>query len=215
MILLYLIYIYLIYFFINIILKNYTMNKSLLKNKLTNKIKKIKKKCNNLIYQPSIWNQNNNNIKQYNNCYAYAMRDLLYNRDKKPQPGDKCKNKVNLKIDNNYSCDNIISNIKCDYPYDILETDHNNNCPCDYYKVSLFLDNSKPNKDYHFYRKDNQYWSHKPGNSEATNLDASNKLINDPYTADRNYKNTKNKNNYTIPCKNFCKKKNINIYLDK
>ena len=98
MILLYLIFIYLIYHFINVIFKIYTKNKSLLKNKLNNKIKQIKLKCNNLNYQPLIWNQRNNNIRQYNNCYAYAMRDLLYNRDKKPQPGDKCTNKVSLKI---------------------------------------------------------------------------------------------------------------------
>ena len=202
----FLLYLFIIYLLYKLLIVYY--NKKNIK-------KNIKKNCNKINYQPRIWNQYNNNIKKYNNCYAYAMRNLLYNRDSKPQPGDgvNCNNKKNMLVNGNYSCDNILHNIKCDYPNDILDL-KNNTCPCNYYKVALFLDNSKPNKDYHFYRQDNNTWSHKAGNSAATNLDASNKLILDPYKADRNYIHSKNKNNYTIPCKTFCKKKNINIYLD-
>jgi hypothetical protein len=208
------IFLYLVYVIITFIKKK-LKNNNINNNNNTTNINTINNNCNNLNFLPNIWNQLKNNIKKYNNCYAYAMRNLLYNRKSKPQPGDNCTNKLNLKVNKNYSCNNIIHNIKCDYPYDILELNNNNDkCPCNYYKVALFIDNSNPNKDYHFYRQDNKYWSHKPGNTTVTNLDASNQIINNPYTADRNYKNSKNKNNYTIPCKSFCKKKNTNIYLD-
>ncbi len=212
MILLYILLIYLLYQIINFIRIKYIKQN----NNENNNENNNKNNCNNLNYLPHQWNQMNNNIKKYNNCYAYSMRDLLYNRNSKPQPGDKCADKLNLKINKKYSCNNIMHNIKCDYPYDILELKNNDDdCPCDYYKIALFLDNSEPKVDYHFYRKDGTYWSHKPGNTDAVNYDASNKIITNPYNADRNYKNSKNKNNYTIPCKSFCKKKNINIYLDK
>ncbi|TXI51094.1 MAG: LamG domain-containing protein [Lysobacter sp.] len=43
-----------------------------------------------------------------------------------------------------------------------------------------------PGIDYHWYRLDtNGYWTHKPGGTEATNLDNANNPILDPRTADR------------------------------
>ncbi len=53
------------------------------------------------------------------------------------------------------------------------------------HKVFLVVD---PGNDYHWYRLDsNGLWSHKPGSTKVTNLDASGRLITNPETADRNY----------------------------
>lgn len=43
-----------------------------------------------------------------------------------------------------------------------------------------------PGSDFHWYRKgQNGYWTHKPGGTQATNLDNSGKVITDPRTANR------------------------------
>lgn len=45
-----------------------------------------------------------------------------------------------------------------------------------------------PADDYHFYRQDsNGYWSHKPGATEVTHLDATKRPIYDPQLASRDY----------------------------
>lgn len=46
-----------------------------------------------------------------------------------------------------------------------------------------------PGVDYHWYRLDkaNGKWTHKPGGTAATDLDAGNNLISNPLTANRNY----------------------------
>lgn len=55
------------------------------------------------------------------------------------------------------------------------------------YLVALVLE-SETDGDYHWYRQDEDgYWSHKPGQTEVTNLDASGNLITNPETADRDY----------------------------
>jgi hypothetical protein len=47
-----------------------------------------------------------------------------------------------------------------------------------YYLIALVV---AKGKDYHWYRQDDSgYWSHKPGHTKATNLDASGKVIVDP-----------------------------------
>ena len=37
--------------------------------------------CKQPIFQPKKWNKKINNIQEYNNCYAYALRDYELNRD--------------------------------------------------------------------------------------------------------------------------------------
>ena len=57
-----------------------------------------------------------------------------------------------------------------------------------FYKSFITVANKGPDTDYHFYRQDNnKYWSHKPGRTAVTNLDASKKLIKNPYLANRKY----------------------------
>lgn len=51
--------------------------------------------------------------------------------------------------------------------------------------------------DYHWYRQNsNGTWSHKTGDQKVTNLDASDGLIYDPETADRDYRDKGGGNYY-------------------
>jgi len=168
--------------------------------------------CNLPIFQPKEWNKKIDNIQKYNNCYAYAMRDLELNREKKPQPGDKSN--IDRVKNDEYTCDNFKTNIMSDYPT-IYDINNESNCICDYYKVALFLDDSEPNKDYHFYRQDKDLtWSHKPGNGKAINIDASDNIIYNPLESDRYFKNSKYKNNYKNHCGYFCVPYEYNNILD-
>ena len=59
---------------------------------------------------------------------------------------------------------------------------------CFQHKIALALDIKSDDQDYHFYRLDNNgTWSHKPGSTNATNLDANGDIIIDPQKADRDY----------------------------
>jgi len=54
-----------------------------------------------------------------------------------------------------------------------------------YYLVALVM---APGVDYHWYRQDsNGMWSHKPGNTASTNIDASGLPITNPENANRDY----------------------------
>lgn len=65
------------------------------------------------------------------------------------------------------------------------ESDAQSVCPDGTYKVALVVD---PGVDYHRYRQNpDGTWSHKPGHSEVTNVDASGNPVYDPSTADRDY----------------------------
>lgn len=156
-------------------------------------------KCRKSLFLPSKWNQPN--TKKYNNCYAYALQDLKLNRKKKPQPGELCK--LNKLKTNDFSCDKLVERVLCDYPNDIYKINKGESCPCNEYEVSLFLDNTNNNKDYHFYKKNsNGFWTHKQGSLAVTNVDADNNLIKDPLKSNRKYK----KHNYFEHCSNFCRK---------
>jgi hypothetical protein len=61
-------------------------------------------------------------------------------------------------------------------------------CPDDKVLVALFVDPDDPMRDYHWYRQDSDgMWSHKPGGTQATNLDQSGNPITNPETADRTH----------------------------
>lgn len=58
-------------------------------------------------------------------------------------------------------------------------------CPKGMTKIGAVTDEDE---DYHFYRQDsNGYWSHKPGATDVTHLDATKRLIYDPQLARRKY----------------------------
>jgi hypothetical protein len=76
-------------------------------------------------------------------------------------------------------------------------------CPSGYHKVMLVI---APGVDYHWYRQDTDgKWSHKPGITPITNLDASGKPIADPAKADRDYSSQEGPN-YTDVCGVLCAK---------
>lgn len=82
------------------------------------------------------------------------------------------------------------------------------------YKVALVIDNQykygdKYKYDYHWYRQNSDgTWSHKPGTTPVTNLDASKNIIMDPLECDRNVEDGLNYNYFVgyyaiIPLNNY------------
>src|SRR5207253_8841414 len=81
------------------------------------------------VYNPNLWNQPN--TRKYNNCYAYAFRNLEYNRDHKPQPGET----KGYSLPKPYSCNDLLEAIRLDHPDTYFESDPHKKCQCDYRKI--------------------------------------------------------------------------------
>ena len=148
-------------------------------------------------YNPKKWNTNPR-IKDSHNCYAYALNSFVASRTNKPQPGYFAKYPH---ISNgNYTCEPFIKRLRKDIP-SIYDTTFKGKCKKGFYKIYMAVTKDSPDTDYHFYRQDsNSYWSHKPGRTDITNLDASGKLIKNPDTANRKYTYY----NYGSGCGFFC-----------
>ena len=139
------------------------------------------------------------------NCFAYAL-DYVDIPDKEKCNKDGCDvpfhqpgrasgypkwSKVKGK-----RCPDLLGRLKGDIP-NIERTTFTRKCKNGFYKVALVID---PINDYHFYRQDsNGMWSHKPGGTKVTRLDASKRPINNPELADRDYKK-----NSDLDYKKFC-----------
>lgn len=108
-----------------------------------------------------------------NNCYNYATN---YRTDTFAQPG-----RASAAMYDSLTGDSVKAGAIKD---DLIDSpDANNKCPDEGHLVALVI---WPGVDYHWYRKGrNKYWSHKPGSTNATNLDNSGVAISDPRTADR------------------------------
>tara|TARA_Y100001980_G_C14556542_1_gene348486 strand:- start:12572 stop:13315 length:744 start_codon:yes stop_codon:yes gene_type:complete len=146
---------------------------------------KFNKLCSFPNWKPELWNENvPDNIKDYTNCYSYALNRVEFNINDKLQPGELSGGKYD-----NMDCNTILNHIKKDLNRnDIKKSSNSEKLDCLHYKIALAIDKEHDEPDYHFYREDNDgSWSHKPGGNKATNLDASDNLINDPYSADRDY----------------------------
>ena len=143
-----------------------------------------------LKYDPKSWN-NNYDIKSTHNCYTYALGKIVPGLDSKAQPGYASGyNHIN---NDNFNCKSFKERLKKDSPGSYLEK-FDNSCLPGFYKVFLALD---PKNDYHWWRQDNnKYWSHKPGSTNVTNLDASGKKIKNPLVSNRKFKHR----NYYEPC---------------
>lgn len=147
-------------------------------------------------FSPKTWNLKDN-IKLNHNCFSYAINALHSKRKGKPQPG--YFSGFNGVSDTNYKCDNFYKRLIRDIPSMYLES-FNKPCKPGFFKVFFALD-PKSDPDYHFYRQDDTgYWSHKPGRTEITDIDASKKKIINPKKANRSYDFYK----YTTPCFYFC-----------
>ncbi len=128
-------------------------------------------------YDPGYWNRPD--IKGSTNCYAYAANDPDGHPAGKPQPGEHSGHPMT-----EVNCASVGLAAVSD---GMIPGNDPPNPPPGYYAVALVMD---PGVDYHWYRQDKfGLWSHKPGNGEATDVDASDLplLITDPKAVNRNY----------------------------
>jgi hypothetical protein len=124
------------------------------------------------LYEPSWWNDGGQK-QLHNNCYNYACN---YRTDTFAQPGRAAAAM--------YTALTCVA-VKPAAVKDALEDQPgaNNKCPEEGHLVALVI---APGIDFHWYRKGrNGYWTHKPGGTQATNVDNSGHLIADPRTANR------------------------------
>jgi hypothetical protein len=123
-------------------------------------------------WNPGKWNKPP--TQKLNNCYNYAC-DLPNNTFAVPGFGAGY-------VITAISCAEVIRGAVKD---GLSEIDCDRHCPSGCWKVALAV---ALNDDFHWYRQDdNDLWSHKPGQTAATNLDASGNPITDPRTADLDY----------------------------
>ena len=148
-------------------------------------------------YSPNRWNQAG--IRESHNCLAYAFNDYDPYRRQFPHPG--VKGGMERPVGADFFCPKMNQRLMRDNP-DLKVVSHNQTCPSGTNKVAMFVD---PGTDYHFYRQDsNGYWSHKPGERKATNLDESGRRIRDPVRSDR--RDEVERLDYSDHCMTFCVK---------
>jgi hypothetical protein len=138
-------------------------------------------------YEPAVWNSNPT-VQRWNNCYNYGC-DKQTNTF--AQPGFAHGIVLNWPAD--MACEPVTRGAIAD---GLTPVNCDEGCGCSecHHQVALVI---APGWDYHWYRKDRDgRWSHKPGETPATNLDSANHLITDPRTADRGP--------YTVFCGCFC-----------
>jgi hypothetical protein len=124
------------------------------------------------LWEPSWWNDAGQ-VQWNNNCYNYATN---YRSDSYAQPG-----LANGAMYTSITCSAVSAGAIADALIDAPSA--NNRCPREGHLVALVVG---PGFDFHWYRKGrNGYWTHKPGGTQATQLDNSGNLISDPRTADR------------------------------
>ena len=157
-------------------------------------------------YNPGMWNDSFH-IRR-NNCYAYAC-DILCSpvNETKQQPG-----RASGDYPNPFTCTDIGNAAMSDG----LTAGVEKQCSGCTHLVALVIapggsSGSKPMiSDYHWYRlDDNGHWSHKPGWTPATKLDASDNTIPNPETADRYYEGEDYILDYSIFCTYYCVDKDV------
>jgi hypothetical protein len=148
------------------------------------------------VYNPAKWNTRPK-IKQSHNCYAYVLNKIAPRLKGKPQPGYFAGYDQLQFAD--YNCQTFLKRLKKDNPL-LYKTTFKRPCKKGFHKGFIALDR-KQDSDYHFYRQDKSgMWSHKPGATDVTDLDASDMKITKPHKANRKYKFY----NYNTPCFYFC-----------
>jgi hypothetical protein len=158
-----------------------------------------------LEYKPELWNLNNN-IRTSHNCYTYALGKIVPKLNSKAQPG--YSSGFNHISNNEFNCSSFKNRLKKDSPGSYLEK-YDNSCLPGFYKIFLALD---PGNDYHWWRQNkDSYWSHKPGATNVTDLDASNKKIINPLKSDRKFAHR----NYYKPCFFACVYSDLSRSIDE
>lgn len=122
-------------------------------------------------FNPTFWNDPAH--ISLNNCYAYASNRRT---DTFPQPG-----KATGRQASSMSCVEVTAASKRDGAHDATDCLSDNQKPR--WHVALVV---WPGRDYHWYRQSKEgFWSHKPGQTSAVNVDQSGHVVMDPSTCDR------------------------------
>lgn len=148
-------------------------------------------------YEPEIWNTEKS-IQHSHNCYAYATNyidrakvELCRNTigcnvgfhvpgKDKGHPGFRQKEK---KQRNYMTCSDVVGRTMASLGGVIVKFE--DVCPPMMSKIALVVDDKN---DLHYYRQDsNGWWSHKPGGTPVTNVDAAGVRIYCPERASRLY----------------------------
>lgn len=143
-------------------------------------------------FDPDIYNKNKG-LKEALNCFAYAFDYRQLPKMKGctkdscsvpfPQPGRASGYPKWSKVKGK-RCPDLMSRLIGDVPT-LKSATFEKKCPKNYSKIALVVDEDE---DYHFYRQDsNRFWSHKPGATNVTHIDATGRPIYDPQLASRLY----------------------------
>jgi hypothetical protein len=144
--------------------------------------------CSNTLWQPTVWNDGGT-VQFGNNCYNYGNDKITGTF---AQPGKATGNQVQWPP--------TVATTKAAAISDGLtfvgDTFPGNTYDCG--NGHLVFMAIWPGYDYHWWRLDqtNGSWTHKPGGTQATNLDSSNNPISNPLLA--------NRGGYTTPGGFFC-----------
>ena len=138
------------------------------------------------VYNFNYWEEN----KLYANCYIYAM-DVITSTVGGVNPGHYGGGEITFEdLSKSNICSLMYTGTKNDGPYlgngrSIRSSSKNEKPRSNEYKVAIVI---APGVDYHWYVQNSDgYWSHKPGTTSCTKVDASGNFITDPQTANRNY----------------------------
>ena len=167
-------------------------------------------------FDPDLYNKYNG-IKEAQNCFAYAFdykklpKGCTKHNCDVPftQPGSVSGYPKWADIDGK-RCPDLVARLLGDIP-NIKMSSFTKKCPKNYSKIALVID---PKEDYHFYRHDkNGLWSHKPGATNVTSVDATGRPIYDPQLASRKYIDSNL--NYGEFCGYFCIPRNTKMNLGR
>ncbi len=143
-------------------------------------------------YDPDQWNKHKG-VKEAHNCFAYAYRFMDMPKTPKctnescpisfPQPGRASGYPKWSKIKGK-RCPDIIARALGDVPGS-KRVPFTERCSKGMRKVAFIAD---PKEDYHVLSEDNTgKWSHKPGSTDVTDIDASKRQIINPELANFDY----------------------------
>lgn len=156
-------------------------------------------------YEPDLWNLDDK-IRNSHNCYTYATSKITKGLRSKAQPG-YASGFHHIGRDE-FDCKSFYKRLRKDSPGAHL-AQFDKSCIPGFYKVFLALD---PGNDYHWWKMDSDgYWSHKPGSTNVTNLDASQKRIGNPLTSNRKFVHR----NYYKPCFFACVNSDLSRTLNE
>ena len=126
------------------------------------------------VYQPERWNSNPA-VQSSNNCYNY-VNDIMTNTFAQPGRANGYMSPSTTGPNLQYGSE-LDGLVRIEAPSNVCLPTPNGNL------AALVI---WPEVDYHFYRLDNDgFFSHKPGQTAARNVDNSGQMIRDPRTADR------------------------------